>query len=365
MNPPSVLPPSVLPPSMLPQPNEVPNQPPSDNLTTPFATANPGGGFQGRSFNETFDGDFAGTFYSKTVVVGSRTEQIITGYRTVYRGDQEPLKVPIYGTITQQVTKVVRVPVAGSYNGVMITDNDSPVPMNRTYATYNYYSGLGASVNNGFGINEDREMFGFEQTLLGGNASFGMRLPFIEYYGPDGTNGQTVGDLSLLFKYAFINSPETGNLVSAGMVLTAPTSGAAGYFPNGEQVPHSVLFQPWLGFVHLFDRAYVEGITDFIAPTNNRDTFLWTNSLAAGYWVYRDLDSRYLNGIIPTLELHIHTALNNRNPDGLIYVPDEVNLTAGVHLRFPRATLTTAFSIPMAGPHPYSAEAIVNLNFWF
>jgi hypothetical protein len=190
-------------------------------------------------------------------------------------------------------------------------------------------------------------------------------MPFIQYSGPAGLGSQTAGDLSVLFKYAFYNDRETGNVASAGLVVTTPTSSVGGVLSDGTPVPHSVLLQPWTGFIWMFDRAYVEGITDLVVPTNGRDTMLWTNSLATGYWIYQNFDDRLLNGIIPTAEVHVHTPLNNRNENGLVYIPDELNITAGVHWRFPRATLTTSVSVPVIGPRPYQVEALVNLNFWF
>ena len=337
--------------------------PPNTDPSNPFATATPGGGLQGRSFNETFDGDFSGVYYSKTVLVGYTTGQKVT--YTYQQTEGGYIAIPHYSTITVPQYSTIHVPVSGAYSGVLITDNDSPRPTDRVYFGYNYYSGIGSSFNGGYGINENREMVGFEKTILDGNGSIGMRMPFIQYNGLPGETTQTAGDLSILFKYAFINDRVTGDVASAGLIITTPTSGPGGVLSNGLDVPHSVLIQPWLGFIKMFDRAYVEGITDVILPTNARDTFVWTNSLATGYWIYQNFDDRLLNGIIPTLELHVHTPLNNRSPDGLVYAPDEVNVTAGVHFRFPRATLTGAVSFPMIGPHPYNSEAIVNLNFWF
>ncbi len=328
---------------------------------------------QGRSFNETFDGDFSGAFYSKTIVLGFTSQRVVSGTTTTQtivnaNGIRQTITTTTdtFSTVTTPVTRVVHIPVSGEYSGVLITDNDSPRPTDRVYFGYNYYASLGYSLNPGLGnINENREMIGFEKTFLNGNASFGMRMPFIQYGGPFDLNNQTQGDLSLLFKYAFINDLETGNVASVGMIITTPTSAAGGLFSDGSPVPHSVLFQPWTGFIRMFDRAYVEGITDLIVPTNGRDTLLWTNSLATGYWVYQNFNERSLNGIIPTVELHVHTPLNNRSQQGLVYVPDEVNITAGVHWRFPRTTLTTSLSVPLVGPRPYNVEALVNLNYWF
>jgi hypothetical protein len=375
-------------PSTLPNPND-PNAPPVPNpdLTNPFATATPGGGLQGRSFNETFDGDFSGAYYSKTIVVGYTSHQVVTGVTSNTTTTVTTIVIPpsttskggtftktststtfsnLYATVFDPITRVVHVPVAGEYSGVLITDNDSPRPTDRVYFGYNFYSGLGYSLNPGLGSsNENREMIGFEKTFLDGNASIGMRLPFIQLSAPYGLGGQSVGDLSVLFKYAFINDRETGSVASVGLVITTPISSISGTLSDGSPIPNSVLFQPWAGFIRMFDRAYVEGITDLVVPTNGRDTLLWTNSLATGYWIYQNFDDRLLNGIIPTAELHVHTPLDNRNSGGLVYVPDEVNVTAGVHWRFPRATLTTSLSVPIVGPRPYNVEALVNLNFWF
>lgn len=208
-------------------------------------------------------------------------------------------------------------------------------------------------------------MIGFEKTFLDGNASIGLRLPFVQLGGVPGIAVSSVGDLSVLFKYALINNQETGNVLSVGLVVTTPTAPMSGTFSDGATLPHSVLFQPWAGFVRVFGRGYVQGITDVIVPTDSRDTILMSNALAAGYWLYQNTSDRFLTGIVPTAELHVNTPFNNRSPSGLEYFPDDVSITTGVHFRFPRATLSTAVNIPFVGPRPYTAEAIVNFNFWF
>jgi hypothetical protein len=345
-----------------------------DQLTTPFATQTGGGGLQGRSFNETFDGDFGGVFYSKTIVTGYQTQTVLTSTKTV----RIPILIDgkiygyrtsvtqVYGTVTTPETRVVHVPVSGNYAGIMITDNDSPRPTDRAYFGYNYYNNFGAALNPGLSnVNLQRQMFGFEKTFLSGNASVGLRLPFVELGGPAGVASQSVGDLSILVKYAFINNPQTGNILSTGLIVTTPTSQSGGYLSDGSVVPHSVLLQPWVGFVRMFDRGYIQGISDLIVPTDSRDVTLLTNSLAAGYFLWRDPGSRWLTGIIPMAEVYVHTPLNDRNSNGLIYLQDQVNMTTGVHFRFPRATLSGAVSVPVVGPRPYSIEAIANLNFWF
>ncbi len=384
-------PPDIVPvlPNVAPQPTR-PTGPANDllndRLSTPFATQTAGGGFQGRSFNEEFDGDFGGIFFSKTVQtgvvlqrqqVGTTTKQVQTGTQQVVvidpkTGQQTIVTVPIYTTVTVPVFadvpvpvfQTVRVPVAGRYSGIMITDNDSPRPVDRLYFGYSYYDGLGSAQNPGFGdTTQARQLVGFEKTLFNGDVSVGMRLPFIQITAPFGSGASTVGDLSLLFKWAVINNRETGDILSVGMVLTTPTSAAGGTLSDGTTIPHSVLFQPWLGFVHTFGRGYFQFISNGILPTDSRDIYLWGNSLALGYRAYQG--TGLFPSVTPTFEVHVRTPLNDRDPNGLVYLQDQVNLTGGAHFRWNRMTVSGAACIPVVGPRPWNIEAIANLNFRF
>ena len=257
------------------------------------------------------------------------------------------------------------VPVPGRYSGITITDNDSPRPTDRLYFNYSYYDGIGAQVSPGIGnITENRPVIGFEKTFLNGNASIGMRLPFVQLNGPVGVAGDTVGDLTILTKYAFINDPN-GGVLSAGLIVTTPTAAQGGFLSDGTPVPHSVLFQPWVGFVSVFERAYVQGISAVIAATDGRDTNLWSNSIGIGYWLYRADGDRFITGIIPVAEVHVRTPLNNRNINGLVYFQDQVNVTGGLHIRFPRATLGGAVCVPTIAPRPWNVEAIANFCYRF
>jgi hypothetical protein len=365
-------PPVVTDPTMPP----VVTPPDLQGLTTPFATQTGAGGLQGRSFNEGFDGDFAGTFYRKNVVVGSQpvTRQIGTTTRTVLVRNPNPngppfipitVTVPVFGVVNVPITQQALVPVPGRYSGISITDNDSPRPTDRLYFHYSYYDGIGAQVSPGIGnITMNRPVMGFEKTFLGGDASIGLRLPFIQLNGPVGVAGDSVGDLSILTKYAFVNNPN-GNVLSAGLVLTVPTGPNDEFLVDGSRVPHSTLFQPWVGFVGVFDRAYVQGISAIIIPTDRRDTTLWANSLGVGYWCYRSDSDRIIRGVIPVLEVHVRTPLNNRDINGLVFFQDQVNVTGGLHVRFPRATLGGAVSVPTIAPRPWNIEAIANFTLWF
>src|SRR5215831_8363168 len=227
-------------PGVMPDNTMPPVTPPPDlsGLNTPFATQTGGGGLQGRSFNESFDGDFGGVFYAKNVTITTIQRQQIGTTRQVIlvrnpvSGQppfiQRTIFTPVFGNVPVTTTQRALVAVPGRYSGISITDNDSPRPVDRVYFTYGYYDGMGAQVSPGIGnITQNRPMVGFEKTFLDGNASFGMRLPFVELNGPVGVDGQSVGDLSILTKYAFINNPN-GDVVSAGLILTTPTAASGG-----------------------------------------------------------------------------------------------------------------------------------------
>jgi hypothetical protein len=361
----------------------MPGMPPdtTQQLFEPTAQGPRGGGQPAQGYNNGFNGDFSGIFYSQVVTTTTTVPQVVgftqrvvgttqtvtvdptTGARVVTNTPiivSDPVVVP--GTVTH--TQVIRAPVAGRYQGVMITDNDNPRPVDRVYFGYNFLSDLGASLNGGAGTDLQRQHVGFEKTFLDGDASFGMRLPFVEQYG-QGISSRDVGDLTLVFKYAVYNDRQTGDLVSGGLLLTTPTGGGGVILADGSGTPHSWLFQPWGGFVKTLDRLYVMGVSNLIAPSDGRDPLLWGNSLAAGYWLYRSDSDRLLTGVIPTIEFHSRTPLNHRNPDDLVFVQDQMNITAGVHFRSPRAILSPAVCVPVMGPRPWSIEAMCFANWTF
>jgi hypothetical protein len=194
-----------------------------------------------------------------------------------------------------------------------------------------------------------------------------MRLPFTQLYGPPGLAGtHDVGDLTLIGKYAIINDLDTGNLWSAGMSLTTPTGSGNAILLDGTKAPHSVLFQPWTGFVRTFNRGYLQGITSFLVPSSDRDPTLWNNSMALGYYVYRNNDARWLNAIVPIAEVHVRTPLSKRDPNGNVFLQDQVNLTSGVHFQVAgRAVLSSAVSVPVVGPRPWNIEAMTFVNWYY
>jgi hypothetical protein len=385
-------------------------------FTNPFARGTEAGGLAARSFNENFDGDNVGAFYRYCIVVGSdpvtsvvgfnqqdvgttqrqigTTPRVIGNTQTIIVGGgadsgnvpRPPVVIttpvvvqdPVFAldpviattpvTATQQVPRkaVVLLPAASRYSGIQITDNDSPRPTDRLYFGYNFYSDAGASLNPLGGSDIQRQMAGVETTFLGGDASIGLRMLYLQQYGPAGYATQTVGDLSVLFKYAFINNLQTGDVASAGLVVTTPTGGGNNIFLiDGSRLPHSTLFQPWVGGVKMFDSGYVQGITNLIVPTDPRDPTVFGHSVGVGYFLYRNPSAGLLTGVTPRAEVHVRSPFNHRDANGLVYFPDQVNLNGGVTFRFPGASLNAGVSVPVVGPRPWALEAMSYLNVNF
>jgi hypothetical protein len=249
-----------------------------------------------------------------------------------------------------------------------IADNESPRPQDRVFLTYNFYNNVDASLNPpGFPqTNVHREGIGFEKTFLGGNASIGMRLPFAEDQGDSSVSRSGVGDLSIILKYAFINNRETGNVISAGLVVTVPTG--ANFLPEGVPDINPTLLQPFVGAIYNIGDFYLQGFSSIVVPTDSQDVTLWLNDIAVGWFLYRSRDcDRLVTAIVPTLEAHITTPLNHRNAltDPIPGI-DIVDLTGGVTVGLgSRSTLGLGVVTPLTGPKPFDVEAQAYFNFRF
>jgi hypothetical protein len=250
-----------------------------------------------------------------------------------------------------------------------VADNASPRPLDRVYVGYNYYNNLGVGGDGMTTISGHIETIGFEKTFLDGNASFGMRLPFIQLVGR-GFNSHTTGDLTLGFKYAFVNNKENGNVLSGGLSITVPT-GQSTPVPSGGSI-NPVFFQPFVGGLYNSGDAFVHGFSSIFVPTDSRDVTVWFNDIGVGYWIYRDNTNRgMISAVAPTFEVHVSTPLNHRFPGAatdpnVVGFADIVNLTMGgtVFMRS-NSSLGVAYTMPVTGPKPFNGEAIVQFNLRF
>jgi hypothetical protein len=255
---------------------------------------------------------------------------------------------------------------AGSFK---IAENESPRPQNRFFLTYNYYNGVNTFGGPQSQFDVHRQVIGFERTFLDGNASVGMRLPFLQRAQAEGNNTvDGVGDLSVILKYAFINDRMTGNVASGGVVITAPT-GRDVILSNGTNI-QSWLIQPWGGFILGGDRLFTQGFFSGIIPTDSTDACLLSTDIGLGYRLYTNSNGGLLTAVVPTVEAHLLTPLSKRgvgdviNGSALVGIPDQLVLTGGVHLGlWDRAWLTLAAAAPVTGPRLFDFEGVVQFNF--
>jgi hypothetical protein len=323
------------------------------------------------------------------VVVGSRPVQVIINGKPVIIQVPIVVRVPIVTTTTTNIPLVTRVPLGFGGGSLKVGENQSPMPTDRAFLTFNYYNGLRApesgaaphlstvtTVINGIPAtvstlipgpptsNLFNQMFGFEKTFLDGGASIGMRLPFGQLNGDGSLGQQDIGDMSWLLNYAFYRDTTTGNVLSAGIMATLPT-GPQQYTTAGNI--HPSLVQPFFGYRWSIDRFYIQGFTSSALPTDPRFVTGLFNDVGAGYWLYRSASrSDFVSAIVPTVEAHMTTPLNHRGPDSVINVPDFVALTGGVHFFFAnRALLTVGVTTPVTGPRVFPVEAVAQFNFRF
>lgn len=259
-----------------------------------------------------------------------------------------------------------------SYASFKIAENESPRPTDRIFVTYDYYNGLPtSSFTPQFDVH--RETVGFEKTFLDGRASVGVRVPFIQLSGPDNVfsafnvrDGQ-FGDVSVITKYAFYDDRSTGNLLSGGLMVTAPT-GEDAYTVNGQRI-HSTLLQPWIGGIWgLGDNFFFQGFSSMVFPSDRSDVSAWYNDLALGYWLRKGAFERFFHGIVPTAEVHVGTPLTNRGDTDInrVHIPDYVSLVGGVNFIFWRnSSLGLAAGAPVTGAKPWDFETHVSLNIRF
>jgi len=176
----------------------------------------------------------------------------------------------------------------GGLAGYKISENESPRPLTRAYINYNYYDQV-RSRSNGVIFdtpNYSRETFGIEKAFWDGDASFGMRLAFIQFDG-ERVNISETGDLNFLFKYALVNDRSTGNLFSTGLTVSAPT-GTIPSINGPSEGPRPTIIQPFLGYIYNMNDLYIHGFSSVAFATISEAPTFAFNSFGVGYYVYRN-----------------------------------------------------------------------------
>jgi hypothetical protein len=261
----------------------------------------------------------------------------------------------------------VRVPLAAILNS-RIADNESPRPEDRVFVTYRFNDDVNAVINPAGLAQADlhSEVIGFEKTLLSGSASVGLRVPFVQLSGDSNTDHTDVGDVTLILKYALLDNPHTGNVLSTGLALTVPTG--QGFHPGAGSEIHPVLLQPYVGYLWNWDRYFLHGFSSVQVPIDLRDVTVLANDFGVGCWLYRcPQGNRFVTAIVPTVELHVTTPLDHRGSESdPVGFPDLVDVMGGVRFSFfKRTSLGVAVGAPITGPRLFDIEATAQLNIQF
>src|SRR5205085_669470 len=145
-----------------------------------------------------------------------------------------------------------------------VAENESPQPQDRVFGTYNYYNNVQKAGD------VHRETVGFEKTFLDGAGSIELRLPFFQLLGDNGVDQSEVSDLNVQLKYALLDDPETGSLLSVGFAVTTPT-GPNPYLilptATGIEEIHDVLLQPFVGYILNGTNVYFHGFSAVLIAT--------------------------------------------------------------------------------------------------
>jgi hypothetical protein len=269
------------------------------------------------------------------------------------------------------------VPSAALSGGIKIAEYESPRPVDRAFYHFNSFTYMNPDVNpNVNPTHIARHVLGLEKSLFQGSASVGVRLPFVNLYGNRQLADTQFADMSVILKLALINEPG-GNVFTAGAMLTVPSgqgttvdtssSRIGPVAVGGAQVISATYFQAYLAFIrYLRPRLFLHGFSSVLTPSDSRLVTLLANDFGLVYLWTRSFREGVIQGVMPTVELHVNTPLNHRGattqPIGFV---DNVNLTAGCSFLLDRAVLGWAIGAPLTGPRPFALELIGTMNFRF
>jgi hypothetical protein len=101
------------------------------------------------------------------------------GYRSI------SARLPVIGVLAILLIGVSGQAFAEQARRARIAEDNSPRPTDRVIFSYNYYANIAieggvSSGETSGGINNQRDPIGFEKTFLGGDVSFGVRVPFFQ-----------------------------------------------------------------------------------------------------------------------------------------------------------------------------------------
>jgi hypothetical protein len=272
--------------------------------------------------------------------------------------------------------------IAPSVRGFKIADNQSPVPQDRIYFSFNFFDDVNKRLDNFFqtnfkGVQIYRYIWGFEKTFNDGRGSFGMTLPLNNIFAlsreprlNNGGDSTALGDLTVYLKHIFAYDSRSGSLATGGLAITPRTAGrtfAGAPFLSGS---NTTSIQPFFAYLIKFDRFYIHGFESIDTPFDfNQPTMIY-NDLGMGYYLFRAAEQQqFISAIVPTVEVHANIPLNHRGAYDILDrfgTPDVVDITSGVNVRFwDRMVGTFGIAVPVTGPRAFDYEVQALLNFYF
>jgi hypothetical protein len=267
--------------------------------------------------------------------------------------------------------RLVFAPINSHSGGFKIADYESPMPMDRVYYAYNDFGSVFSSSNGSSAapINLERHVIGLEKTFFDGFMSLGARIPFVVTNGDPQVSTEQLADITLIMKMVLWGDLQKGNVVSLGCALTLPTGPQEVLTrPDYTQITLvDFLCQPYLGWVfNLSPRLYTQGFFAASLPSDTRDVTLLFNDFGFGYWLYKNTNSSFIQGFVPTVEFHLNSPFDHGGKASLpIGYSELADVTLGTNVVLPRATLGIAVGLPMTGPTPFSVEGVVNFTLRF
>ena len=293
-------------------------------------------------------------------------------------GDMAPIFGPPQVRAMPTGSNVLRLPWVRGYK---MADNQSPRPLDRVFVAFNFYDDLNVGSDGSprvplGDVRVWREFFGLEKTFLEQQASIGLRLPLntisAEGRGPGvGGTSTALGDLTVFLKYAPWLDPISGDVFSAGLAVTAPTSPRAFAGADFTRARNPTYLQPFIGYIKTWGDWYIQGFSGINVPSDSRVVTMYYNDFGLGYYLYRSPKPRAMvSALVPSIEVHVNTPLNHRGGFSAVRDPgatfDVVNLTFGLNtILRQRTVLSVGFVEPLTGPRPFDFEVVVLLNVYY
>jgi hypothetical protein len=302
---------------------------------------------------------------------------------------------------------IAELPASGGTRRVKISENNSPIPRDRLFFTYNHFhNAVRVRSATPFDMNVDKYTPGIEKTLWDGLASVELRTPIATAQNPDVDIFATGPDRESIFGNMNVTTKlllwqDELDAVAIGLGINLPTGPDSRIFPG--QVPDPILtinndsvhLLPYLGFLRTpNDRVFIHGYVQVDVDANgnevldgfgnsagvlNDQTLLYAD-LGMGFWLYRAPHNRIVTGVVPTIEVHYTTSLQDADivrggilgPVGLgntFNRVDVANATLGTQFHLSSgSTMSVGCALPLSraeSDRQFDAEAIFQFNRFY